>query len=84
MARWPPQPDKKGETRWGSRSRFIISKLSPFLFLLIVFVHKASFDLHDFFLKMFFVSPYGFTDRNTAIANFNLVNQPSLDKITKA
>ena len=76
-----PCPTREGKP---TRYKFIISKLSPFLFLFFMFVHKASFDLHDFFLKMFFVSPYGFTDRNTAIPNFNLVNQPSLDKITKA
>ena len=32
----------------------------------------------------FFVSPNGFADRNAAIPNFNLMNQPSLDKILKA
>ena len=30
------------------------------------------------------VSPNGFADKNTAIPNFNLVNQASLDKIFKA
>ena len=33
---------------------------------------------------MFFVSLDGFADKNTAIPNFNLVNQQSLDKILKA
>ena len=33
---------------------------------------------------MFFVSPNGFADKNTVFPNFNLVNQPSLDKILKA
>ena len=32
---------------------------------------------------MFFVSPNGFANKNTAIPNFNLMNQPSLDKILK-
>ena len=33
---------------------------------------------------MFFVFPNGFADKNATIPNFNLVNQPSLDKILKA
>ena len=33
---------------------------------------------------IFFVLPNGFANKNTAIPNFNLVNQPSLDKILKA
>ena len=49
-----------------------------------MFVHKASFDLHDFLLMMFFVSPDGFVDKNATTPNFNLVNQLSLDKILKA
>ena len=33
---------------------------------------------------MFFVSLNSFADKHAAIPNFNLVNQPSLDKILKA
>ena len=33
---------------------------------------------------MFFVSLNGFADKNAIIPNFNLMNQPSLDKILKA
>ena len=49
-----------------------------------MFVHKAAFDLHDFLLMMFFVSPDGFVDKNSTTPNFNFVNQLSLDKILKA
>ena len=84
MARWPPLSDKRGETKWGSRPRFIISKLPPFLFLLFVFAHENSFDLSYLSLMMFFVSLNGFANKNAAIPNFNLVNQQSLDKILKA
>ena len=77
----PPLFDERGDTRWGSRSRFIISKLPPPP--LFVFVHEISFDLSYFLLMMFIVSLNGFVDKNTAIPNFNLVNQPSLDKILK-
>ena len=62
----------------------MISKLSPFLFLLFMFVHEISFDLHYFSLTMFFVSLNGFVDKNTIIPIFNLVNQLSLNKILKA
>ena len=77
----PPLFDERGDTKWGSRSRFIISKLSPPPFF--VFVHEISFDLSYFLLMMFIVSLNGFVDKNTVIPNFNLVNQPSLDKILK-
>ena len=73
--------DKRGDTRWGFRSRFIITKLPPPPF---VFVHEISFDLSYFLLMMFIVSLNGFVDKNAAIPNFNLVNQPSLGKILKA
>ena len=33
---------------------------------------------------IFFCFPNGFADKHAAIPNFNLVNQPSLDKILKA
>ena len=33
---------------------------------------------------MFFVFLNGFVDKNVAIPNFSLVNQPNLDKILKA
>ena len=46
--------------------------------------HEISFDLHYSFLMIFFVFPNGFTNKNAAIPNFNLVNQQSLDKILKA
>ena len=37
------------------------------------------------FLTVFFVCFLnGFADKNAAVPNFNLVNQPSLDKILKA
>ena len=49
-----------------------------------MFVYEISFDLHYSLLMTFFVSPNGFADRNAAIPNFNLMNQPSLDKILKA
>ena len=84
VAKWPPLSDKRGETRWGSRSRFIISKLPHFLFLLFVFAHENSFNLSYLLLMMFFVFLNDFADKNTAIPNFNLVNQQSLDKILKA
>ena len=48
-----------------------------------MFVHEISFDLSYFLLMMFIVSLNGFVDKNTAIPNFNLVNQPSLEKILK-
>ena len=32
----------------------------------------------------FFVFPNGFADKNVAVPNFSLVNQPNLDKILKA
>ena len=47
-------------------------------------VHEISFDLHYSLLMIFFVSLNGFAYRNTTIPNFNLVNQPSLEKILKA
>ena len=75
----PPLFDERGDTKWGSRSRFIITKLPP----PFVFVHEISFDLSYFLLMMFIVSLNGFVDKNTAIPNFNLVNQPSLEKILK-
>ena len=84
MARWPPLSDEKWDTRWGSRFRFIISKLPPFLFLLFVFVHEISFDLRYFLLMIFFVFLNSFVDKNAIIPNFNIVNQSSLDKILKA
>ena len=74
VARWPPLSDERGDARWGFRSRFIISKLPHFIFLLFVFVHEISFDLRYFFLMMFFVSLNGFVDKNAAIPNFNFVN----------
>ena len=40
--------------------------------------------MHYSLLMKFFVSPNGFADRNATIPNFNLVNQPSFDKILKA
>ena len=58
--------------------------MPPFLFLLSVFVHEISFDLRYFLLMMFFVSLNGFADNNAIIPNFNLMNQPSVDKILKA
>ena len=33
---------------------------------------------------VFFIFPNGFVDKNVVVPNFNLVNQPSLDKILKA
>ena len=84
MARWPSLLDKRGVIRWGFRPRMIILKLPSFLFLLLVLVYEISFDLHYSLLMIFFVLPNGFADRNTAIPNFNLVNQPSLYKILKA
>ena len=68
----------------GSRSKFIISKSSLFLFLLFVFVHECSFDSHYFLLMIFFVFPTGFTDKNVVVPKFSLVNQSSLEKILKA
>ena len=35
-------------------------------------------------MMFFFFFPYGFANKNAAVPNFNLVNQPSLDKILKA
>ena len=32
VARWPPLFDERGETRWGSKSKFSILKLYPSLF----------------------------------------------------
>ena len=61
----------------------MIPKLFLFLFLLFVFVHEISFDLCYFSLMMFFVSLNGFVDKKAAISNFNLMNQPSLDKVLK-
>ena len=84
VVRWPPLSNERGDTRWGSRSRFIISKLPLFLFLLFVFAHEISFDLLYFFLLMFFISHNGFAGKNAAIPNFNLINQLSLDKFLKA
>ena len=49
-----------------------------------MFVHEISFDLCYSLLMMFFVSLNSFADKHAAIPNFNLVNQPSLDKILKA
>ena len=66
---------------WGSRSRFIISKLPHFLFLLFVFVHEISFDLRYSLLMMFFVSLNGFADKNAILQSHEPV---SLDKILKA
>ena len=77
MERWPPLSNKRGETRWGSRSRFIISKLPHFLFLLFVFIHENPFDLSYPLLMIFFfflVSLDGLADKNVAIPNFSLVN----------
>ena len=74
MARWPPLPDEKGDTRWGFRSRLIISKSSPSHFLLFVFVYEFSFDLLYFLLTIFFVFPNDSADENVAIPNFSLVN----------
>ena len=37
-----------------------------------------------FFFDDFFFLPNGFADKHTAISNFNLDNQPNLDKILKA
>ena len=48
-----------------------------------MFVHENSFDLSYPLLMMFFVSLNGFTNKNVAIPNFNLMNQQSLDKILK-
>ena len=84
VARWSPLSDKRGDTRWGSRSRFIISKLPHFLFLLFVFIHEFSFDLRYFLLMIFFVFSNGFAEKKVVVPNFNLVNQLSLDKILKA
>ena len=36
-----------------------------------------------FFLRFFFCFPNGFADKHTIVLNFNLVNQPSLDRILK-
>jgi len=47
-------PNERGNTRWGFRSRLIISKLSLSRFLLFVFVYEFSFDLLYFLLTMFF------------------------------
>ena len=76
---------------WGFRSRFIILKSlpSPFdilcsHFSLSMFVIELSFDLCHFFVNGVFCFPNGFTNKHAAIPNFNLVNQPSLDKILKA
>ena len=33
---------------------------------------------------MFFVFPNGLADKNVVVPNFNLVNQPNLDKILKS
>ena len=86
VARWPPLSDERGDTRWGSRSRFIISNLPHFPFILFVYVHENSFNLRYSLLMIFFflVSLNGFANKNTAIPNFNLMSQPSLDKILKA
>ena len=35
-------------------------------------------------LTMFLLFSNGFIDKHTVVPNFNLVNQPSLDKILKA
>ena len=83
MARWPSLPNERGDTRWGLRSRLIISKSFPSHFLLFVFVYEFSFNSHCFLLTIFFVFPNGFADKNTVVSNFSLVNQPSLDKILK-
>jgi len=84
VARWPPLLDERGDHRWGFRSRLIISKSSPSPFLLFIFVYEFSFDLLCFLLTMFYVFPNGFVDKNIVVPNFNLVNQPILDKILKA
>ena len=49
-----------------------------------MFVHEISFDLRYSLLIMFFVFANGFANKNTAIPNFSLVKQQSLDKILKA
>ena len=43
-----------------------------------MFVIELSFDLCHFFF------PNGFIDKHVVVSNFNLVNQPNLDKILKA
>ena len=90
MARWPPLPNEKGDTRWGFRSRLIILKSLPSLFdifcshfSLLVFVNELSFDLCHFIINDIFCFPNGFVDKHVAVPNFNLINQPSLDKILK-
>ena len=85
VARWPPLLNERWDTKWGFRSRLIISKSSPSPFLLFVFVYKFFFNLLYFFANdvfLFFLN--SFADKNAAIPNFSLVNQPSLDKILKA
>ena len=49
-----------------------------------VFVLKFLFNSHYFLLMIFFVFLNDFVDKNTAMPNFNLVNESSLDKILKA
>ena len=75
---------------WGFRSTFIILKSLPSPFDIFcshfspfVFVIELSFDLCLFFYDVF-CFPNGFVDKHTIVPNFNLVNQPSLDKILKA
>ena len=79
---FPVQQERGNQV--GSRSRFTILKLPLFLFPLFVFVPGNSFNLSCPLLMMFFVSLDGFVDKITAIPNFSLVNQQSLDKILKA
>ena len=81
MARWPPLPDKRGDTRWGFRSKFIILKLLPSPFDIFyshfspfVFVIEFSFNLCHFCVDDVFCFPNGFVDKHAAISNFNLVN----------
>ena len=82
-----PYPTREGTLGGVFRTRFITSK-SPFFpfdilcthFSPFVLVIELSFDL----CHTLFFFPNGFADKHTVIPNFNLVNQPSLDKILKA
>ena len=84
-------PTREGIPDGVFRSRFITSK-SPFFpfdifcthFSPFVFVIELIFDLcHFFFWQCFFCFPNGFVDKHATVPNFNLINQPNLDKILK-
>ena len=84
-----PYPMREGLLGGVFRYRFITSK-SPFFFLwhvlylfFSVCVCNWNFLWFVLFPFFFFFFPNGFIDKHATIPNFNLVNQPSLDKILK-